>query len=140
MNKRNKIAFRIMVGILVAVLIALCCYNLKTNDKFLEASLTTYISIVVAIGISYFLSQRQTDKRKQKDVLLNLIYRIQSIIYEKEAYKINETTDLSLLHMRSRDISNGLQLLDKYGKDFCIEKDTKFLIEKFNEYELLIGD
>ncbi len=126
--------------LLFGILIAVSLFNIYTNKSFFETSFTTCVSIAVAVGISYFLSQKQTDRRKQKEILLNLVSRIQNIVCSTEAYTVQRTTDPDSLTMRNRDINNAIHILENFGKRFDISTEVCFIREKFNEYEELIGN
>ena len=52
---------------------------------------STGLSIIVGIWISFLLVQRQTDIRKKKDALCDLMKSIQNIVTDDDAYLINES-------------------------------------------------
>ena len=63
----------IIIIITFLVLAPLFLYNLKNNDSFLQASLINILTIFVAVILSVILVQRQTDKRIQKEIFVNLL-------------------------------------------------------------------
>lgn len=139
----NKKSSSIVKGILTVLLLcafaAFVVYNIKNNDKFWDASLVNVITILIAIIISYFFVQRKNDLRKQKDILLNLINGLQLQISSEKAYDFSGQSGEEIL-MRKRDISNKIHILSGFQDTFLLQDEMKFVCEKFDEYDALIGD
>ena len=125
-----------MLAICFAVFVI---YNIAHNDEFWNASAVNIITILIAVVISYFLVQRKSDRRKQKEILLDLINKLRLLIDSEETYDFTGQSREEIL-MRNRDISNKVQILTDIQTVFGIEEDMKFIQEKITEYLSLVGD
>lgn len=129
-----------IVGALVACgLMALAGYNLYNNADFWEASAVNCITIAIAVLVSYFLVQKQNDQRKQKEILLDLIYKLQAQIVHPSMYDVAGMSKEELT-MRNRSVGNKIHILKKAKEKFEIEDEVAFVQERFDEYNTLIGD
>lgn len=116
-------------GVLLAIgFLALCIYNLVVNDDFFKAPLTTIISILVAIVLSYFLSQRKTDDRRKREKIDKLLYKIQGIVLDEKFIEVKET-DL----ITQRSIVNKILDIEENATSE-IRDDVGRLKEIFQEY------
>lgn len=114
-------------------------YNIKTNVKFWEASAVNCITIGIAIVFSYYFAQRQNDRRKRKDVILNLISKIQALVGQDDMYDFSAQEKNQII-MRNRDLNNRIHILESIKKDFSISGEVSFIREKFDEYNTFIGE
>ena len=122
----------IILGVLGTIIFGI--YNIINNDDFLKAPLTTMISILVAIVLSYFFTQRKTDDRRKMEKIDNLLYKIQDIILDKE-FIVVQDSDL-IVH---RSIANKI----KYLKDNApcdLKSDVDRLEDIFEDYRLFYGE
>lgn len=117
----------------------LCVSQRKNNDRFWEASAVYIITILIAVVISYFFVQRKSDRRKQKDILLDLINKLQLQISSEKAFNFTGQTREEIL-MRNRDISNIIHILTEMQDTFSIQDDMDFIRKEIEEYLSLIGD
>ncbi len=139
MNKKRK-AVTITVGaICVLAIIALAVYNISTNCHFWEVSAANIATILIALIVSFYLVQRKNDQRKQKEILLDLLFKVQHQLEDEKAYNFANQKKEEIL-MRNRNISNRIQILENIQNTFSIEKDVVFIKEKFDEYQTLIGN
>lgn len=125
-----------MLAICFAVFVL---YNIRYNEEFWSASAVNIITILIAVVISYFLVQRKSDRRKQKEILLDLINKLRLLIDSEETYDFTGQSREEIM-MRNRDISNKVQILTNLQTVFGIEEDMKFIQEKTEEYLSLVGD
>lgn len=139
-TKRNSIKNIAIPVISILVLISLGAYNWKNNANFLDASLTNLLTLGVAVIISFHFVQRNTDRRKQKETLTQILKDVRDILADPAAYKIAANTPSKELTLRNRSISNRILLLKKYAKKFDIEEDILDIDKKFNEYSEIISD
>lgn len=106
----------------------------------MEASFSTCLSLLAVIGISFFLSQRLTDKRKQRDIMLKVVESLEALVADPRLYKITmDTTEQEIL-MRNRVISNRISILEQCPSKVGISEQVRFIREKFREYEDFVGD
>ncbi len=138
MKKKNKLWW-IPVSLLAIGFAVFVLYNIGHNEEFWSASAVNIITILIAVVISYFLVQRKSDRRKQKEILLDLINKLRLLIDSEETYDFTGQSREEIL-MRNRDISNKVQILTDIQTVFGIEEDMKFIQEKATEYLSLVGD
>lgn len=140
MGKKRKWLIKICFTAFALCMIALAYHNYKVNSEFFIMPLSTCISICVAVGISYILTQRQTDTRKRKDILLNLLNSLQNMIGGCDSYIICDDTTKASVNMKKREISNKIEILKEYKDEFDFDTEIKSIQEKFDEYEEFIGN
>lgn len=128
----------IIAGIIIIGTAFIAIYNFQINSKFWEASAINCISIIVAVLVAYFFVQRQNNRRKQNELLLELLLQLRTQISDVTAYDFSKQTS-SEINMRKRSISNKVDLILKHNSAFKKE-DTEFISDKFKEYEQLIGN
>lgn len=75
MRKKKRV---IIYLVLLLLLLVWTVYNYKNNQDFFNASLVNIITIGLAIFVSYFLSQKNNNVRKQKDIILDLLLKLQN--------------------------------------------------------------
>lgn len=130
--------FIALCAICVIFLIVFNAFRLRS--KFLETSLSSCITLLVAIIISYLYSQKENNKRKQKDILLDLMMSIKNTISESSVCKIDPTMDKSIITMRNRDIGNKMDLLERYKNEFGFSEDFDGAKKQFEEYRSTIDN
>lgn len=128
----------IFLTLLTGCVIAIGFHNYKTNSNFWSASAVNCVTIIVAIFISYWLTQKGNDKRKQKEILANLVFNIRLKIDQEDMYKLGDKSTQDI-NMRNRDITNMIDVLEGVKSRFRIETEVAFVAEKFDEYKELIG-
>ncbi len=143
-DKKQKLSFGKIAGVVfLVVLFAAFCYmiiyNLRNNNDFLKTSAANCISISIAVGISFFLVQKKNDKRKQREIMLDLIYKLQTKITDERVVDLTGQ-DIEEIHMRNRDISNRIHTLQSLQAKFGIVEEVKFVAEKYDEYTTFIGN
>ncbi len=109
-------------------------YNMINNEDFLKAPLTTMISILVAIVLSYFFTQRKTDDRRKMEKIDKLLYKVQDIILNKE-FIVVQDSDL-IVH---RSIANKIKFL-KNNAPCDLKSDVDRLEEIFEDYRRFYGE
>lgn len=135
----KKIIHYISVIIFIFLFFAIVLHNIRDNPAFWDASVTNCATIAIAVFVSYFLVQRQNNRRKQKDIILELILKLQVQVSNPEAYHLAGQSSDQIM-MRKRDFSNKINILDKHKSDFDIKDDMDFVISRFQEYEDLISN
>ena len=78
--KNSRVSKYSLVIVFIICMFGIIVYNLLNNDKFLETSVTSIISIVIAVVISYVFVQKKTDLRRKNEKIDKLLYKIQDII------------------------------------------------------------
>ena len=128
-----KKIFNIIAGIVFGcIIVALGVYNYQNNKSFFEASFTSLATICVAVIVSFYLVQLKTDKRRQKEKIDTLLYKIQSYLTEESFLLGGEDAWKNLILHRS--IFNKIKYLENLNIDKKILdelKKVKGYLEKF---------
>ena len=127
----------IIIIITLLVLAPLFLYNLNNNESFLQASLINILTIFVAVIFSVILVQRQTDKRIQKEIFINLLKSLQDSISTPAISCCDKLKPEELL-MWKREINNKVTLISKYKNIFKISSMVEKLEAAYKEYETCI--
>lgn len=130
----------IIATVLALLIITLGIVNIVCcNDEFWSVSAFDCLSLLIVVGVSFFIVERQTDKRKQKELFISLLEALKVLTEDKKSYDFSDLSWEEVL-MRMREIRLKLQLVKEYSKKFGIQKDYEFLNEKFKEYQTVIDD
>lgn len=135
MKKKNCLSWITIAIIIITVILGII--NAIKNNDFWTVSFSTCLSIVIAVLVSYFFVQRQTDYRRQKEIFINLLDSLRNIIDDEKAYQFQDVSKEQIL-MRKRAISNKILLIEKFKDMFGIQDAVSFLEDKNNEYVAVI--
>ena len=130
----------IIAVVLASVILVLGIVNIACcNEEFWSVSAFDCLSLLIVVGVSFFIVERQTDKRKQKELFISLLEALKVLTEDKKSYDLSNSSCEEVL-MRMREIRLKLQLIKEYSKKFGIETDYEFLNEKFEEYQTVIDN
>lgn len=135
----KKVWYKIVLGIIVVAIVVLAIYNIKNNSEFWASSATTCISLLTAAILSFYFVQRQTDVRKQKEIIIELLESLKDIVDDNQSYNFSGVSKEQVL-MRKRDLNNKISFVKEYSKKFSFDKDMAHIENLFTEYETIIGD
>ena len=128
----------IIVIVLAVIIISLGWYNIKVEDAgFWTVTAFDCLSLLIVVGVSFFIVERQTDKRRQKEIFISLLEALKILTEDKASYDFSNLSWEEVL-MRQRDIGLKLELVKECSSKFGIDKDYKFLDDKFQEYQRII--
>lgn len=139
MKRINKVGWLLFTLLLIAV-VMLITYNVAYNHKFFQVNAANCLTLCIALGVTFFLSNSLTARRRQKEVFFDLLDKLQIVIKDENNYQISDDADPKRLTMELRKMSNMLNLIDHYAKDFGIQEEVSFIKEKFDEYEEILGN
>lgn len=131
----KKIVEKIFLVFFVCICIGLGIHNFNTNSEFLKTPLSTIVTILIAVIVSYFLVQKKTDDRRKNEKIDKLLYKIQDIILEED-FLVAEKGSL----IKQRSIVNKIQYLqenidNKFENDVCrIREQFDILREFYSEH------
>lgn len=130
----------IIGGVFFGGMIALIWYNIANNTAFWNTSITTCLTLAISVVVSYYLVQYRLDKRKQKDILIQILTDIQKIVNAPDAWCIEIDTPQISLTMRNRELNNKLGILKQWKDKFNIKEEIEFIEKEIGEYEGIIGN
>ena len=137
MNGKIKV---IIIVILIIAILALTIYNIKNNKNFFETSLIDVSTLAVAIVLSYFFTEKNSDKRKKKEAIEITIEKIQIKLESDIMANIKNEEDIKRVNIMKRSIDNNLCLLKDNCKNLNIEKDIAYIMEQFENYISIIDN
>ena len=129
----------VLIAIGLALLIILLGISNSGNDEFWSVSAFDCLSLLIAVGVSFFIVERQTDKRKQKELFISLLESLKVLTEDKASYDFSGLSQAAVL-MRMREIRLKLQLIKNYSEKFGIQRDYAFLNEKYEEYQAIVDN
>lgn len=133
-NTIGKIVFNIVIGVFIVGCICLSVYNWQFNPEFLVTPLSTILSILIAVVVSFYFVQKKTDHRRKNEKIDKLLYKIQDIILDKNFLEVKEK-DLIV----QRSLANKIEYLANYS-DHNISSEIGKIKDKFEDYRTFYGN
>lgn len=115
-------------------------FFLGTIPCYFVLPLSSLINITLAFFIAYVFSQKQTDFRKKKDILSNIIDKIIVDLSDHKMYDISSQNDVRFILMRQKSIDNRINLIKEFEKDFDITAEIKYVEEESKRYWAFISE
>lgn len=130
-----------LFALLIVIILVLMCVNIFCikNDNFWNMSIESCLTLVIALVVSYYFTQKNQDERNKKEIYLHLMERMQILVSEDCLSNISEDTDINIILMKKREINNCTTTLQKYSKEFHIEEEVQFISDKVKEYADFFG-
>lgn len=97
------------------------------------------LTLMIALLVSYYLTQRQNDHRKQKEILLDLIQKLQEQLSRESMYNLADVSTEEIF-MRIRSVRNRIHILDSKKIEFGFKEEIALIDNWFTEYGDLIGN
>lgn len=104
---------------------ALVFLNFK-NNNFFEMNLYQILSLSFVVIVSYYLTQKKLDSRKQREVINELITEIINCTFELTLDAL-QSEKSKLFMMELRNIENRLSLLEKVSGEYGIKTEINYL-------------
>lgn len=145
--KRKTIFISVIVALFAASIVFLIVWNAingnnSSSNKFLETSLSTCISLLLVLAVSFSLTQIMTGQRKKQEILIRVAQKLEDLIESPVGYRVCADSEdyEAILNSHKRQMSNLIKLLDNKADDFRIRDKVDYLKERFKEYDDLIGN
>ncbi len=132
----------ILFGILIVGIIILMMYNVICihNTNFWNFTIANGMTLLVALVVSYYLTQKNIDERNRKELYMRQLDKLQCIVVQECLYIITLDSDINKLLMEKRKINNSITILEKYAKEFGLKKEIEFIKDRAKEYADLLGE
>lgn len=127
------LTFFILVGC-----IYLFAYNWNNNKDFFKMSLSTLMTIVTAIIISFYLVQKKKDERRKIDNIDKILTKVQLFINDTKLIDASTQSALNNALLMQKSLANKLE----YIKKNCpkeIEFDLLYICNEFQHLRELYG-
>lgn len=134
-GKKNKWGNKGVIAIIGGLWAILIAYNIYSQKaKFFEIPIYHVLSLMVAVGVAYYLVQKKNDIRKQKEMIEKTINKIQLLLSEVMDEKNWEQAVILNLN---RQINNKINILSQYAK--YEQGEITYIKEQFREIKEYIG-
>lgn len=118
----------------------LVVYNIASQKaSFFTASVVDCATILIAVAISYYLVQKQNNYQRQKDIISDMILKMQGSFEQRDLYDFSEQ-DKNTIMMRNRGLNNRIHILEGIAEEFNISAEVTFIRQRFDEYNNFIGN
>ena len=133
---------KIIISLGIAIgLVLLISYNVVSNERFFEASITSILTILVALLFSYYFTQQKNDIRKKNEKIDNLIYKIQEIILDSEFIESDNDAISRKNLIKQRSVANKIEYLCNITSTSVeLANLVKEIKETFSNYREFYGE
>lgn len=133
---------KIVLGIIVLIMLVAVLVNLfiLKNWDFFKFTISSCLTILVTLFVSYWLTNSNQNEKNQKEIFLHLMEKTQELVNEESMYKINANSDINVILMQKRKMNNNVTIMKKYAEKMLISDEIRFIDEKFQEYANIIGN
>ena len=121
-------------------------YNFNKNCNFFDASLSTIVSIMIAVIVSFYLVQKKNDLIREKEKIDGLVYKIQEIIMDNSFGSVEDEDIIRKNLIMQRSVANKFEYLsvkfkrlnDKINTE--TKESLKNAADKYNEFKEFYGN
>lgn len=133
-----------IICILILFSLVLGIYNSCANTSdFFNASATQILTLLITIGIGFWITQYRNDQRKAKEQVESIVTKLQQIVTNERFYIISCEGDVDetkkYLNTTNRKINNYINILTEYSKMLSFSQEISYIGEEFNKYRNTIG-
>lgn len=114
--------------------------NYTNNSEFMNASVTQIITLLIAVIITFYITQYKNDQRKIKDYAESIIRKIQNVVMDEGFISFDEGTETKQITMVNRKMSNYIDVLKKYAEKLNFSTDAKYIEEEFQRYREFVDE
>lgn len=139
---KNKISMSgiILLSILFILAIPLVITNIKGNNEFFDTSITSLLSLITVIYVSFYLTQKINDKRKKLDHIIELLEKIQVTINNDDFIALQDKNAREKALMLHRKISNKIEIIKDYRYHSDLLKLINEMVKDLQEMRNLYGE
>lgn len=139
---KKHIKIILIVTIIAIILITISAFNIykQSFEKFIEINAYEITTIIIALFVTYYLTERKNDIRKLNNKIENICNDIQ--LYIREEYKVipsKQNKEKVLINIRY--ISNKIHILEQLSdKNKEIKNAIKYIKIEHNKYKEFVTD
>ena len=130
------------LGILIAIIFAAVFgYNIQHQAEFFCVSLEAFINVIIAVGVTYYLTQRKSDDRKTKEFIFAIVDQIQQYALQPSLYTFTDMPpEQKHLLLNIRHIRSKIDVLKQYAEKYGYRKEIEDLEKNFDSYQSLMDN
>lgn len=140
--KREKMLVMTLAG--TVIIIAIVNIFFLHNSSFWEMSIVQALTLLVAILIAFWATQRKTDERKIKDQIEKITEKIQSDVSSPDFFAFNTADDSSEVQKRitmtTRKLTNCIGILQKYCQAIDINEEVQYIEDQVKGYRDFVSE
>lgn len=141
---KKQVILYCLEGFFLILIVATAIYNIVKNDSFFHASVSQLLTLLFTLGIAFWATQFQNDRRKMKEHAEGIIVKLQQLITDENFYLFNIDGDEETIRKRTtltnRRINNYINIIKQYGKDLGFKEDIQYIEEQFTEYRTIVSE
>lgn len=131
-------------AVLFILIILVTAYNIKNNESFLNVSASQMLTLSIALGVAFWATQYENDRRKMKEHAENNIQKLQELVTNDSFFlfvsNANKDEIKKQTSMTNRRINNYINILKQYGKNLSFSSEINYIETQFTEYKTIISD
>jgi len=139
----GKYIIPILEGLLTILIICVAICNGAKNPSFWETSITQILTLLIAVFIAFWATQRKNDERRIKDEIERIIVKIQTVTSDPAFYSftINDNPEEAQkkVSMTIRMLKNCTAVLLEYSKYIKIKDNVQYIDEQIRGYNDFIS-
>lgn len=144
MKLKAKIDRWLKVALAIFTLVSVIYSAWQDWDVFFRISFPQILTVFVAVGITFYATQRKNDERIIKEHVEKIIEKMQSIVTDCSFFIIREDADAEQVSQRimmtCRKLSNYIDILRKYQDICAIKAEVEYLSREVSAYDTLVSD
>lgn len=139
---KKHIKIILIVIIIAIILVTISAFNIykQSFEKFIEINAYEITTIIIALFVTYYLTERKNDIRKLNNKIENICNDIQ--LYIREEYKVipsKQNKEKVLINIRY--ISNKIHILEQLSdKNKEIKNAITYIKIEHNKYKEFVTD
>lgn len=134
----------VLEGVFLLLIVCTTIYNFIKNDSFLVASVSQLLTLLLTLGIAFWATQFQNDRRKMKEHAESIIVKLQQLVTDESFYSFIADGDEESIKKRTtltnRRISNYIDIIKQYGKDLGFADDVEYIENQFTDYKTIVSE
>ncbi|MPM96456.1 hypothetical protein SDC9_143619 [bioreactor metagenome] len=95
---------------------------------------------MVALVFAYYFTQKNIDNRKIKEIIEDIIIKIQIEISNDSSYIFEKDFDKKVIMLKLRNLNNKIDILESAKKELKISEEVNYIHKEFDEYRESIGE
>lgn len=145
MDGKNPSAWKIIFLLVVLSFVGACLFSIGNDWRtFFSISFAQALTIIVAVGIAYFATQRRYDERKSKEQIGKIVYKIEDIVTDKTFYKFSCDEDPEVasnrINMTMRKRRNYISIMQQYLQVSNVKEEVDYIYHEFCTYRDAVSE
>ena len=136
--------FLILAIIIVSIFIGITNIFFIKNCNFWTVNISQLLTIIVAVLIAFWASQRKTDERRVKEQIEKITYKIQDVVTSPNFVQFDSSIGsenvTKMLNLNTRKINNCVTLLKEYSNIIDIKEEIDYISDQLTEYREFISE